>query len=197
MAPDDKAYQEVLLTEYTAAQDAYLHYDGYSWQVGAVLIAGTFVFWGFLLSPTVDPALAVTGTCFVSLLMSFWYLYTHHCRQIYHMKLHRIHQIEERLNMEQHLGWTNKITGTDGKPRYRTYGPHGNALDLLIYLVTSIGSLFIACFKVASYFGFQLPSQLIQVGLPTGLLLLLVLILGVIRFVYKNEEKIQQYKKQM
>lgn len=36
-------------TEYTVANNAYLHYDNFAWQVGAILIAGSFAYWGFLL----------------------------------------------------------------------------------------------------------------------------------------------------
>lgn len=36
------------IAEYQAAQGCYIHYDSFTWQVGAVLIAGTFVFGDFL-----------------------------------------------------------------------------------------------------------------------------------------------------
>jgi hypothetical protein len=32
-----------LLAEYSATNDAYMHYDNFNWQVGSVLVAGSFV----------------------------------------------------------------------------------------------------------------------------------------------------------
>jgi hypothetical protein len=55
--------EERYLTEYSTTHDAYLHYDTFSWQVGAVLVAAVFVFLGFLLQPDVtDPRLFAAGS---------------------------------------------------------------------------------------------------------------------------------------
>lgn len=59
--------EESLIAEYAAANDAYMHYDNFSWQVGAVLIAGTFVFWGFLTGDTIEFSLFVVGSTLVTI----------------------------------------------------------------------------------------------------------------------------------
>jgi hypothetical protein len=48
MSTEKKPTDESLHVEYIATNDAYMHYDNYAWHVGAILIAGAFVFWGFL-----------------------------------------------------------------------------------------------------------------------------------------------------
>jgi len=148
--------EEILLVEYSATQDAYLHYDSFSWQVGAVLIAGTFIFWGLLLGVDNSGNLLIVGLggCFISLLMSVWLLYTHHCRQIYLSKLDRIHEIEELLGMQQHRRW---IRDQNGNSTYRGYGPSGLQLDLSIYLLTSIGTSVISFFKYGLNIWLGLP----------------------------------------
>jgi hypothetical protein len=80
-----------------------MHYDSYSWQVGAVLIAGAFIFWGFLLNKNVGYFLLFISSLLITLLMSAWIFYTSHNRQIYLSKLHRIHEIEKMLGLKQHL----------------------------------------------------------------------------------------------
>lgn len=36
------------IAEYQATQDCYLHYDSFRWQSGSLIVAGVFVFWGFI-----------------------------------------------------------------------------------------------------------------------------------------------------
>ena len=124
------------LTEYSATHDAYLHYDNFSWQVGSVLIAGVFVFWGFLMQiPPQDAAFILTVSCvFVALVMSVWFLYTAHNRQIYLQKLDRIHKLERLLGFEQHLGWKRKEASAP--PTYQVFGPSGHFLDTFIYFLS-------------------------------------------------------------
>ena len=174
--PNNTISEESLRTEYAAAQDAYLHYDSFSWQVGSILIAGAFVFWGFLLDKNVEPSLIGVGACLISLLMSAWFLYTHHCRQIYLSKLHRIHQIEELLGMEQHRRWVS--SDSQEKPMYQTFGPRGYQLDQFIYLLTTLGALAIG---------------LVRFGLNPWLALPLPVIAFTLLIVRQNEHRIKEY----
>src|SRR5882762_5798658 len=128
---------EALLSEYAATNEAYLHYDAFSWQVGSVLVAGVFVFWGFLLQEAPDDALFVASGLLVTVIMSAWALYADHNRQIYLQKLDRLHDIELRLGFKQHVLW---LTGY-----YRTFGPKGHVLYLAIYFVMCIGAPVIEC----------------------------------------------------
>jgi hypothetical protein len=173
--PSSAIDKESLRTEYTATQDAYLHYDSFSWQVGSILIAGAFVFWGFLLDKNVEPSLIGTGACLISLLMSAWFMYTHHCRQIYLAKLHRIYQIEELLGMEQHRRW---MYDGDKKPLYQTFGPHGYQLDQSIYLLTALGALAIGLAKF---------------GLNPWLALPLPVVAFTLLIVRRNERRVKEY----
>lgn len=146
----DEANTQHFLVEYTATQDAYLHYDNYSWHVGAVLIAGITVLWGFIIekaiqSETLEPiALAVT------LLMSVWMFYAHHNRQIYLSKLHRIWELEDILGFQQHRRW-RKAPNTRCSG-YRTFGPNGHVLDLAVYWLVSLGTVTITFFAEAHSF---------------------------------------------
>ena len=168
--------KESLRTEYTATQEAYLHYDNFSWQVGSILMAGTFVFWGLLLDKAIEPQLLSTCAFLITLLMSVWLFYTHECRQIYLSKLHRIHEIEELLGMEQHLGWSP--VDSNSKPLYRVFGPHGYQLDLVIYVITSAGALVIGVVKF---------------GLNSWLWLPIPLIVTVLLCVWHNERAIKRH----
>src|SRR5439155_22571323 len=71
----------VMLAEYQAAQDCYLHYDAFRWQAGSILIAGVFVFWGFLLSRIPPPSTRAFGVAslMVMALMTIWILFAQHC----------------------------------------------------------------------------------------------------------------------
>ena len=122
---------EALLSEYAATNEAYLHYDAFSWQVGSVLVAGVFVFWGFLLQEKPAAALFVAAGMLVTVIMSAWILYADHNRQIYLQKLDRLHELETLLGLKQHLRW---ITG-----HCTTFGPRGHSLNLAIYTVMCVG----------------------------------------------------------
>ncbi len=102
---ESKIDKDALLTEYSATNDAYMHYDNFSWQVGSVLIAGVFVFWGFLSDPNVEANLIIASSILISILMSAWMLYSDHNRQIFLCKLHRLYEIENLLGLKQHLRW--------------------------------------------------------------------------------------------
>jgi hypothetical protein len=66
--------EETLLTEYAAAQSDYLHNDNFPWQIGSILIAGTFVFWGLLLDKQPNPQTLGTASLLISILLSVWIL---------------------------------------------------------------------------------------------------------------------------
>jgi hypothetical protein len=127
-------------TEYAATNDAYMHYDNFSWQVGAVLIAGVFVYWGFLITSTsLKLTVGLVGNMLVCALMSIWLLYTEHNRQIYLFKLHRIHELEEQLEMFQHRRF--KEWGQKEPKKYSLNRPVGRYLDDAIYVIASLGGI--------------------------------------------------------
>ena len=138
---------ETLLTEYSVTNDVFVHFDNYSWQVGTVLIASVFIFWGFLISSenTINSYFVIVGSTLVNLLTSLWMLYADHNRQIVLSKLHRMHEIETLLGMKQHLRWI--IKAEDGRPIYRTYGIKGHVINLIIYFITSLGTPMIGILK--------------------------------------------------
>ena len=72
------ARREVLLTEYSAANAIYLQYDGFRWQAGSFLIAGVFVYWGFLIQAHSPAALVAASSLLVGSLMSCWFLFAMH-----------------------------------------------------------------------------------------------------------------------
>jgi len=122
-------------TEYIAANEVYLHYDNFSWQVGSILVAGSFAYWG-LLSGSTPTLLSINiGNLLICLVMTVWILYTSHNRQIYKYKLHRIWELEKTLNMHQHRRFRDK--------NYILNGPRGHILDYCIYILISIGSMII------------------------------------------------------
>lgn len=90
---------EKKIAEYAATQASYPHYDSFRWQAGSLLIAGVFVFWGLLIStsPPATPKIVGLAGILVSFLMTIWVLFAHHYRQIYLCKLHRIHELEKDL----------------------------------------------------------------------------------------------------
>jgi membrane protein YdbS with pleckstrin-like domain len=96
------------------------------------------VYWSLSFDKTPTDNLLNCGNLLVTLIMSVWYLYTFHNRQIYLYKLHRIHELEEELNMRQHLrfiNWKNE------DKKYKTSPPSGHHLNFIIYLITTLGSL--------------------------------------------------------
>ena len=86
--------EQVLLAEYSSATQVYLQYDGFRWQAGSFLIAGVFVYWGFLIQADSAALLAGLSSLLVAALMSCWLLFAMHYRQLYLQKLHRIQEIE-------------------------------------------------------------------------------------------------------
>ena len=124
--------------EYAASNDAYMHYDNFTWQVGSVLLAGVFVYWGFIISAPPALLTLLLGNLLVCILMSAWLLYAAHNRQIYRFKLHRIYELEKKLGMEQHT----RFTDYSGRARlYRRDGPTGHLLDEFVYVVVSVGGV--------------------------------------------------------
>lgn len=132
MSGDGAPKNEYLLQEYASTHDAYLHYDNFSWQVGSVLIAGVFVFWGFLLQGQPSANTFVACAILVTGIMSAWALYANHNRQIYLQKLDRLREIEKLLGLDQHQRWKKGV--------YRTFGPKGHQLNQFIYFVMCIGA---------------------------------------------------------
>lgn len=150
--------EATLIAEYTAAQEDYMHNDSFPWQIGSVLIAGTFVFWAFLLDKEPTPVLLGAGSLLVTLLMSAWILRTSQYRQIYLCKLHRLQEIERVLGMQSHRRWVENPPG-EGTPFYHDFGPRGHTIDVLIYCITSLGTSFIGLLKVGAnpWLGLPVP----------------------------------------
>jgi hypothetical protein len=142
------------LAEYQAAQECYLHYDNFPWQVGALLMAGVFVFWGLLIDRAPQPQILGVASLLVSLLMSVWVLYACHNRQIYLCKLDRIRELEQLLEMEQHRRFKPEESA---KRKYRTFGPKGHHLDVVIYLFASMGGPILGCVQKGPSLWFLLP----------------------------------------
>ena len=137
----DPALLENARVEYAATNDAYIHYDDFTWKVGTVLIAGVFVFWGFLLDKEPD----LTRLCWANLLicasLSVWSLYAAHNRQIYRYKLHRLHELEQLLGMHQHL----RFGGED--PSYKITPPRGHWLNNVTYTLAALGGSLLGLFS--------------------------------------------------
>ena len=166
MSDKDTRSAESFLWEYAAANDAYMHYDNFSWQVGAVLAAGAFVFWGFLLNVNVQECgretaywLFVASSILVSVLLSLWMVYSDHNRQIYLSKLDRLHEIEAMFGLWQHRRW--KQSGRGGERAYRTYGLSGHVINTLIYVATVSGVPIIAAVKLGPSLWLWFPSLLL------------------------------------
>jgi hypothetical protein len=133
--------EQTLLAEYAGANAVYLQYDGFRWQAGSFLIAGVFVYWGFLIQTPAPAALVGASSLLVAALMSCWILFANHYRQLYLQKLHRLQEIELLLGMEQHLRFT------DAAPsgiRYRSRGLRGHNIDLVVYVLTAAGGSMLA-----------------------------------------------------
>ena len=142
---------ETLQVEYAATNETFMHYDNFSWQVGGILIAGAFIFWGFLANQDVNLDVLIVSSILVASLMSVWYLYTNQNRQLYICKLHRLYEIEKILGMEQHRRWRGS------NPFYRTYGPGGHFLDAIIYVLVSLGTPIISVFSKGMSIWFAIP----------------------------------------
>jgi hypothetical protein len=135
-SPNGDSRESNARLEYGAANDSYLHYDNFSWQVGSVLVVGAFVFWGFLLSAPDNPPLLACANLVVCLLMSAWILYTSHNRELYLWKLHRLRELEEVLGMWQHRRFV-AFAGSD--PEYTLHWPPGHVIDYFVYALVSLG----------------------------------------------------------
>ena len=133
--------EEALLAEYAAANQVYLQYDGFRWQAGSFLIAGVFVYWGFLIQSSARTVLIGVSSLLVGLLMSCWILFANHYRQLYLQKLHRMHEIELKLGMEQHLRFTGKAPSG---VRYGSEGIKVHNIDLIVYAITTLGGSLLA-----------------------------------------------------
>jgi hypothetical protein len=131
-----------LLAEYQATQATYLHYDAFRWQAGSILIAGVFVFWGFLLTAHFTNWETGFGlsSLVVAALMSIWLLFAQLYRHIYLYKLHRIGQLEATLGFCQHRRF---VAEKGSQPEYIVFGPKGHSLDRVMYCGTSLGTSFL------------------------------------------------------
>lgn len=135
--------RDVLLVEYSAANDVYLTYDGFRWQAGSFLIAGVFVYWGFLIQSTPSEMVVGVSSVLVASLMSCWLLFASHYRQLYLLKLRRLHEIELLLGMEQHLRFTPLARGF----QYKSQGIRGHHIDNVVYVLTAVGGSVLAIAK--------------------------------------------------
>lgn len=127
--------------EYQATHDAYIHYDDFAWKVGTVLIAGVFVYWGFLLDKKPDLDKMCWANLFVSITLSIWALYAAHDRQIYRYKVHRLHELERLLGMQQHLRFSGP------HPAYRITPPRGHWLNSATYALGALGGAVLGLFS--------------------------------------------------
>ena len=158
--------EQTLLAEYSAANTIYLTYDGFRWQAGSFLIAGVFVYWGFLISNEADSALISGSALLIAALMSCWMLFANHYRQLYVFKLMRMHEIEAFLGMEQHRRF---MKHAPSGIFHRAHGVKGHHIDALVYLLTSLGGVALALKKnIATW-----PSFVIVLAL-VGVVLLIV-----------------------
>lgn len=165
-------HDDNLLSEYQAAHDSFHHYDGFKWQSGAMLIAGSTVLWGLLFSGNQVPsgARVACASVFISLLLSVWLIYTHHYRQLYMSKLYRIHIIEHELHME-----LNTPLGFPGisKSTRKLYGPKGHNIDIFVcFFITAFGPIY----------------QLIDTGFKPELLLGMLFTALASSLVHRNEK---------
>lgn len=131
--------EQSLLAEYAAANSVYLAYDGYRWQSGSFLIAGVFVYWGFLISASAPSLVTTVSTTLVAGLMSCWMLFANHYRQLYLLKLLRLQEIERALGMEQHRRFMEATLTPFGVQRAE--GPRGHNIDFAVYVITSLGGI--------------------------------------------------------
>ena len=175
-------------TEYIAVQQAYIHYDNFAWQVGAVLIAGVFVYWGFIFSNFPNLLVLLIGNLLICSLMSIWVIYAEHNRQIYLYKLHRIHELEKILGMYQHRrfeDWSNE-------PKvYILRGPAGHSLNYAIYIIASLGGLLVYLFGKPGV-GWQwccYPTTLIVVNFS--------IVLAVVAYVWIVDNKVKKRIRQL
>ena len=140
-----------------------MHYDNFPWQVGSVLIAGVFVFWGLLINSAFNDPVLISAAIAVVVLMSSWLLYADHNRQIYMCKLHRMHQIERELDLWQHRGWVQVLPQSN--LIYRTFGIRGHRLNEVIFAVASLGTIVVGTIKNGWNWFYMLPIGLWVIAL--------------------------------
>lgn len=133
---EQRPSDHVFLAEYAAVNQIYLAYDGFRWQAGSFLIAGVFVFWGFVISAVIPTSVVTVASLLVACLMTCWILFASHYRQLYLWKLARAHEIEKLLGMEQHLRFTND---NPSGSKVKAMGPAGHNIDFAVYVLTSLG----------------------------------------------------------
>jgi hypothetical protein len=143
--------------EYAAASDNYMHYDAFRWQAGSFLIAGVFVFWGLLIQQSDLPALVITvASLLITCMMSVWLMFAYHYRQIYLGKLDRLHELEKLLGAEQHRRFR-----AGRSVRYKLTWPKGHDLDIAVYVLTSLGSVFLGMSRDGFDWSFLSPLVLV------------------------------------
>jgi hypothetical protein len=141
--PEPGRRVDVLIAEYDATQNAYLHYDGFRWQAGSFLIAGVFIFWGLFVQQRTY-------------------------REIYMYKLRRLHEIELELGMEQHLRFRRDKSLTS--LTHRVSRPRGHELDMAVYLLTVLGTPLLAAARDAFSWWYlaSLPVMVVALYLARG-----------------------------
>lgn len=168
--------EQSLMGEYAAGNSIYLTYDGFRWQAGSFLIAGVFVYWGFLITEKADVSLTAISALFIAALMSCWLFFANHYRQLYMYKLLRLHEIERALSMEQHRRF---MPGAPSGIYHRAHGLKGHTIDAFVYALTTLGSGAIAWVK----FGDKAIDSLTLLALLT---------MGVLVKVRYNEVRLQR-----
>ncbi len=114
MSPEEEIAN--LRMEYEKTQDMAIHFDLLNWTIGSILIAGVFVMIGIVgEKKQVYPYLAVFS--FIALLV--WRLYYKRHRDIQMVKYRRLHCIEKKLKLQQHL---NVETDDDTIEEKRIFG---------------------------------------------------------------------------
>lgn len=94
------AEQANLRLEYEKTQDMAVHYDILNWTISSILIAGVFISIGILGERTeLYPFMAV----FSLIPLLVWRLFYRRHKGIQKIKFQRLHAIEKKLNLEQHL----------------------------------------------------------------------------------------------
>ena len=167
------------IAEYQATQDCYLHYDSFRWQSGSLIVAGVFVFWGFIFQSTIpdNGVFLASINLVITLLMSIWVLFAYHYRQIYLCKLHRLKELEENLGFEQHRRFDKS---TELKKKYTLLGIKGHYLDLLLYYITSIPGVLFLIYKDYKCF------QIILLSSPIFILIIVTM------WVLCNEKRLKE-----
>lgn len=182
-------HQEKLLAEYEAAQACYLHYDSFRWQSGSLIVAGSFVFWGFVLQSKISESeiAMATANIVVTTLMTIWVLFAYHYRQLYLCKLQRVRFLEGELGFVQHRRFAN---GSDSRTKYNIRGPRGHILDLALYALTSLTGIV--------FYLPQMISQCFQECVPTFSTIGVVgVIIVTIWYVLRNDTKLRQELREM